>query len=205
MTGAWRRTILLLSCHFGSQRWFSGCLLQWLMSYFIFFSDYREKMEHGRGALQLLNPFLFLESADFFPFVHIFWCAYSTTFSALFYETMISTQGYWDKNEAWVFCSLALWSLREQRNYIFSLETQAILFSWKGARMRKSRHFLLSLLSSSSSSLSVSMVVWYKARDEASDRKKEMVIQYKAHGGMPESERWKTKRAVSEETTGWES
>lgn len=46
------------------------------------------------------------------------------------------------------------------------------------------------------------MAVWYKARDEASDREKEMGIQYKAHGGMPVSERWKTKRAVSEETAG---
>lgn len=87
--------------------------------------------------------------------------------------------------------------------HIFPLEIQAVLLSLKMARMRKSRHCLLSLSPFIFFlPLSVSMVVWYKARDEASDREKEMGIQYKAHGGMPESERWKTKRAVSEETAG---
>lgn len=38
----------------------------------LFFPRIIEKMEHGRGALQPLNPFLFLESADFFFFIQIF-------------------------------------------------------------------------------------------------------------------------------------
>lgn len=39
-----------------------------------------------------------------------------------------------------------------------------------------------------------------KVGEEASDT--EMGIQYKAHREMQESERWKTKRARGEETTG---
>lgn len=89
-----------------------------------FSSDYQERMEHGRGALQPLNLFLFLESANLFPFVHVsfffFFDVPNTTFSTQFYETMISTQRYWDKNEAWVFCTLALWSVQEQRHYYIS-------------------------------------------------------------------------------------
>ena len=76
LVGPRRCTIPTLGCHCGSLSWFSGCLLQWLMSYFIFSLDYQERMEHGRGASQPLNLFLFLESADLFLAKSTFiWCA----------------------------------------------------------------------------------------------------------------------------------
>lgn len=175
------RATLPLGCHCGSQNGFSGCLLQWLMSYFIFPLDYQERMEHGRGASQPLNLFLFLESADLSPqSPHLFDALNTTFFPAHFYQTLISTQRYWDIIEAWVFCSLALWPVQEQTRTISLLETRAICFNPKGAEMRESRHIWLAIV-------------------------REVRIQCKAHGGMRESERWKTKRARGEETTGWES
>lgn len=44
------------------------------MTHVFFFSpsDYQERMEHGRGALQPLNLFLFLEPASLFQYPHVF-------------------------------------------------------------------------------------------------------------------------------------
>lgn len=124
MTGAWRRTILLHSCHCGSQRWFSGCLLQWVMSYFIFFLGLSRENGAWEGSFTAIKSIsvpwvsqpLSLRPRFFFFFFDV----PNTTFSTQFYETMISTQRYWDKNEAWVFCTLALWSVQEQRHYYIS-------------------------------------------------------------------------------------
>lgn len=200
---AQHRTITTLGCHCGSQSWFSGCLLQWLMSYFIFSLDYQERMEHGRRASQPLNLFLFLDSSSSSP--HL-----SDMLKNPFFQPNSIKHDFSSRviETKWRHVSSAqsLWSVQEHTHYYISTwNSRLFFFNSKGAEIRKSRHLLLSVsLFFLVLPLSVSLALQCKGRDEASDRER-WGIQYKAHRGMRESERWKTKRARGEETTGWES
>lgn len=57
--------------------------------FFFFLSDYQERMEHGRGALQPLNLFLFLEPASLFQFPHVF---FSKCLTPLFFVSSFKKQ-----------------------------------------------------------------------------------------------------------------
>lgn len=148
--------------------------------------------------------------------VHIYLMCLTPLFSAQFYQTMISTQRY--VTEAQLRHGSFTHSLhgqcRNRHTTISILETRAICSNPKGAEMRKSSplallFFLPPLLSAALSFFTLPSLCLIGTAVQREEMKRvierEVGIQYKAHGGMQESEGWKTKRARGEETTGWES
>lgn len=128
LVGPRRCTIPTPGCHCGSPSWFSGCLLQWLMSYFIFFPGLSRKNGAREGSFTAFKSISVPWVSRPLPRkVHIYLMCLTPLFffSAQFYQTMISTQRYWDTIEAWVSCSLALWSVQEQTCYYISTWNQS--------------------------------------------------------------------------------
>lgn len=132
---AQHRTITTLGCHCGSQSWFSGCLLQWLMSYFIFSLDYQERMEHGRRASQPLNLFLFLDSSSSSP--HL-----SDMLKNPFFQPNSIKHDFSSRviETKWRHVSSAqsLWSVQEHTHYYISTWNSRLFFSTqKGQKLGK--------------------------------------------------------------------
>lgn len=145
--GACSRTILPLGCHCGSQSWFSGCLLQWLMSYFIFFLGLSRKNGAWEGSFTAFKSISVPWVSRPLPHkVHIYLMCLTPLFflpnsiKPWFELRDIETQSR-RGSSAHSLCG----QCKNRQATISPLETQAIFFNSKGAEMRKSRHLLLSL------------------------------------------------------------